>query len=87
MDELAVVQATSNGRVEMSACERVFNQAVWLWAHIFPPVAGRGDKGGPDNGQNIRNSSDRRGVNRHSAADKSLEVDDEDNAHAAADLP
>ncbi|KAF2023619.1 hypothetical protein EK21DRAFT_13772, partial [Setomelanomma holmii] len=38
VDELAMAQTTGNGRVEMTACERVFKQAIWLWGQIFPEV-------------------------------------------------
>lgn len=86
VDELATVQATSNIRAEMAACERVFNQAVWLWAHIFPHVPGTGEQGKLDHGQKIRRGRDNVSINRNGLTDKSVEVEDEVNAHASADF-
>ena len=83
VDELAMVQATGNDRAATSACERVFNQAVWLWAHIFPQVTGVGKQGELDNGQNIHRGRDNGAMNGDRSADKSVEVDDEDDAHAS----
>ncbi|KAJ5654826.1 hypothetical protein N7490_001829 [Penicillium lividum] len=57
VDELDMAQPPAHGRDEMSPCERVFNQAVWLWGQIFPEV---GEIEGPeqqvelDTGQDTR---------------------------------
>ncbi|KAF7561373.1 hypothetical protein G7046_g2771 [Stylonectria norvegica] len=83
VDELAMVQATGNDRAATSACERVFNQAVWLWAHIFPQVTGVGKQSELDNGQNIFRSRDNGAMNGGHSAETSVEVDDEDVAQAS----
>ncbi|PKX93471.1 uncharacterized protein P174DRAFT_461886 [Aspergillus novofumigatus IBT 16806] len=40
VDELAMVQPPGNGWDDMSACERIFKQAVWLWGQMFSEVMG-----------------------------------------------
>ncbi|KAF2633114.1 hypothetical protein BU25DRAFT_406368 [Macroventuria anomochaeta] len=85
VDELAMVQTTGNGRAEMSACERVFKQAIWLWGQIFPEVIGMEQLDDLNNGQNHRDNGDNGAINRNGSADKPVEVDDEDEAHTSTD--
>ncbi|KAL4815808.1 hypothetical protein BDW67DRAFT_191425 [Aspergillus spinulosporus] len=54
VDELAMVQPPGNGWDKMSACERVFKQAVWLWGQMFPEVTGMEKQNGLDDRQSTR---------------------------------
>lgn len=53
-----MVQPPGNGWDEMSACERVFKQAVLLWGQMFSEVMGMEEQDGLGGGQNIRERGD-----------------------------
>jgi hypothetical protein len=78
VDELAMVQMTGDGRAETSACERVFNQAVWLWAQVFPQTTGIGEQGKAGHENNA--------MNRNRLTGNSAESEDEDNAQTSTHL-
>lgn len=89
VDEVANSQTSGNGKTEMLACERVFRQAVWLWAQIWPAVDGMGEedehaRAGGSPGQ--RRAGGDGGANGH-ADDKPIEIDDDADADATADSP
>lgn len=86
VDELVMAQTTSNGRAEMLACERVFNQAVWLWGQMFPDIIVTGELDGLGDGQNNRDNGGDGATDGGGSADESVEDDDEDVAHASAEL-
>ena len=44
VDELANAQTSGNGAVELSNCELVFKQVIWLWKQMWPEVTGMGDE-------------------------------------------
>ncbi|GKU18856.1 heme oxygenase [Fusarium langsethiae] len=87
VDELAMDQMAGNGRPETSACERVFNQAVWLWAQVFPQTTDMGEQvkaGHEDN--NIRGGRENNAMNRNRSTGNPVEIDDEDNAQTSTQL-
>ena len=90
MDELANSQTSGNGAVELSNCELVFKQVLWLWKQMWPEVTGMGeqdetadDDGAGAAGGNVRGES--------SGTNGPIEIpdDDEDEADDAptADSP
>lgn len=86
VDELAMVQMTGNGRAETSACERVFNQAVWLWAQVFPQITGIGEQGKAGHEDNIRGGRKNNAMNRNRSTGNSVDIEDEDNAQTSTHL-
>lgn len=86
VDELAMTQPPGNGWDDMSACERVFKQAVWLWGQMFPEVIGKEEQGELDDGQNARESRNNRPIVRNGTADVPTEVEDDHHAVASADF-
>jgi hypothetical protein len=84
VDELAMAQATGNGRTEMLACERVFKQAVWLWGQIFPDVIVMGRQDDLDDEQDTRDDGNNSAMDGSGSADEPVGVDNGDNAHASA---
>jgi hypothetical protein len=86
VDELAMVQPPGNGWDDMSACERVFKQAVWLWGQMFPEVMGMEEKEELDDGQNTRERRDNCAIVGNGPADVPVEVDDDHHAIASADF-
>ncbi|KAF2022974.1 heme oxygenase-like protein [Setomelanomma holmii] len=87
VDELDMAQTTGNGRAEMLACERVFEQSIWLWGQMFPDVIGMGELDGLDDRQNNRNNGANNAADGDSSADQAVEGDNEDVAHASVDSP
>nr|QCC62994.1 heme oxygenase-like protein [Phoma sp.] len=85
VDELAMAQTTGNGRTELTACERVFKQAIWLWGQIFPEVISMEQLENLNNGQNNRDTEVNGAMNRNGAAEKPVGVEDEDEAQASVD--
>ncbi|KAF2023624.1 hypothetical protein EK21DRAFT_80446, partial [Setomelanomma holmii] len=83
VDELVMVQTTGNGRAEMSACERVFKQAIWLWGQIFPDVAGMGEQDESDDGQNTRDHGRNGAIDQNSFANSPVGVLGEDHTHGS----
>ncbi|RGP68311.1 heme oxygenase [Fusarium longipes] len=86
VDELAMVQMTGNGRAERSACERVFNQAVWLWAQVFPQTTVTEEQGRFGQEDSIRGGRENNAMNRNRSTDDSFEIEDEDNAQTSTHL-
>ncbi|KAL4726846.1 hypothetical protein ACLX1H_005736 [Fusarium chlamydosporum] len=87
VDELAMDQMTGNGRAETSACERVFNQAVWLWAQVFPQTTGiGGEQGKTGHEDSIRGGRENNAMNRNRSTSDSVEIQDEDNAQTSTRL-
>lgn len=86
VDELAMVQPPGNGWDEMSACERVFKQAVWLWGQMFPEVMGMEEQDELDDGQNTPERRDNGAIVGNGPADEPVEVDDDHDAIASADF-
>ncbi|KAM0302598.1 hypothetical protein ACHAPM_004600 [Fusarium culmorum] len=83
VDELAVDHMTGNGRADTSACERVFNQAVWLWAQVFPQTTGIGI-GHEDS---IRDGGrENKAMNRNRSTGNPVEIEDEDNMQTSTHL-
>ncbi|KAE8153719.1 hypothetical protein BDV25DRAFT_149026 [Aspergillus avenaceus] len=89
VDELAITQGPTNGWEEMSPCERVFQQAVWLWGQIFPAVV---DIEGLEPQVELENGPVARERRDHSAIDKTgpalgpVEVDEHQHAMTAAEF-
>ncbi|KAL4995751.1 hypothetical protein BDV10DRAFT_187789 [Aspergillus recurvatus] len=86
VDELAMVQPPGNGWDEMSACERVFKQAVWLWGQMFPEVMGMEEQHELEDGQDTRERRDNGAVVGNGPVDVPVEVDDDHHAIASADF-
>lgn len=86
VDELAMVQMTGNGRAETSACERVFNQAVWLWAQVFPQTTSIGEQGKAGHEDSIRGGREDNAINRNRLTGNSVESEYEDNAQTSTHL-
>ncbi|KAK4540069.1 hypothetical protein LTR36_009810 [Oleoguttula mirabilis] len=89
VDEVANSQTTGNGKTEMLACERVFKQAVWLWAQIWPEVDGMGEEDELANAspgqRRAEGAAD--GETNGNGGDKPIEIDDDADADATADSP
>ena len=68
----------------MSACERVFKQAIWLWGQMFPEIIRMSEQDNLNDEQNTQNNGDNGAINRNGLAEKPVEVDNEDNAHTSA---
>lgn len=86
VDELVNIQTSKNGGAELLACERVFKQAIWLWGQMFPEVMVLGEQDDFHDIQNIQEDEEHGAVNGTGSADDSVEADDENNAHASAEL-
>ncbi|QPC76447.1 hypothetical protein HYE68_007199 [Fusarium pseudograminearum] len=83
VDELAMDQMTGNGRADTSACERVFNQAVWLWAQVFPQTTGI-RTGHEDSSRD--GGRENKAMNRNRSTGNSVEIEDEDNVQTSTQL-
>ncbi|KAG8676088.1 hypothetical protein FPOAC2_02169 [Fusarium poae] len=81
VDELAIDQTP-----DMSACERVFNQAVWLWAQIFPQTTGIGEQRKSGQKDSIHGGRENDAVNRNRLTCNPVEIEDEDNAQTSTQL-
>ena len=44
VDELANAQTSGNGANELTNCELVFKQVLWLWKQMWPEVNGMGEE-------------------------------------------
>jgi hypothetical protein len=44
VDELANSQTSGNGAVELSTCELVFKQVLWLWKQMWPEITDMGEQ-------------------------------------------
>ncbi|KAH7004559.1 hypothetical protein EDB82DRAFT_52224 [Fusarium venenatum] len=85
VDELAMDQMMSNG-AEISACERVFNQAVWLWAQVFPQNAGIGQQRKAGHEDSINGGRENNAMNRNRSTGNPAEIEDEDNGQNSTQL-
>ncbi|KAJ9484381.1 hypothetical protein VN97_g8992 [Penicillium thymicola] len=86
VDELAMVQPPGNGWDEMSACERVFKQAVWLWGQMFPEVMGMEEQDELDGEQDIRECTDNGAIVGNGPVDVPVEIDNDHHAIASGDF-
>ena len=82
VDELANSQTSGNGKFELTNCEVVFKQVLWLWKQMWPEISGMGEEETADETMGRSQANENGG-----ASDDPIEIPEDEGVGRDEDAP